>query len=340
MNKKSTNRLIAILNIVAVVAMSIFTLSLPYTVEESLLCNTGNEFKSLYGNFIIEYIYNNIYVIFNVIFLGLGILNIISAIQNKGNKKICFWQLVCGILWTYSILDEFEFIQGIDTGKIFEGIIPIILAMINIISIRKNSPKRIQVISYIGVIIISILRLFDIKVGDIINTVTSCNTMDMFLKLQLVKGIINIVTSWKVISIVMQLIYIHFQDDIEESKSRRIANFILYYVVQVILSVGFLAMVLSSLLFTKVNEIKMEREVLNLCNNIENLNDSKNNDIYIPVVQNNKYGFINDSGQEKIACQYDVVSDFIEMEIDSDLYYFAIAKKTINFILYLRVTIM
>ena len=333
MNKKSTNRLIAILNIVVVVAYSILILSTPYLVQKSLVCNTGKEFESLYGNFIIEFILNNSGGILYVIFMLVGTLNIISAIQNKGNKKICFWQLVFGILLFSSILDEFEFIQGTDKEKILEGIIPIILAIINIIFIRKNKPKMIQVISYIGVIIISILRLFDITVGDIINIiVTRTNTLDIILKLQLVGKIINIVTSWTVISIVMQLVYIHFQDnDIEESKSRRIANFFLYYVVLVILSIGFLTMVLSSLLFSKVNEFKLEREVSNLYNDIENLHDSKINDIYIPVVQNNKYGFINDSGQEKIACQYDAVSDFIELKIDSDLYCFAIAKKDDKF---------
>lgn len=33
---------------------------------------------------------------------GIGIINIICAIQNKGNKKICFGQLVFGIYYLFA----------------------------------------------------------------------------------------------------------------------------------------------------------------------------------------------------------------------------------------------
>ena len=53
-----------------------------------------------------------------------------------------------------------------------------------------------------------------------------------------------------------------------------------------------------------------EKELYDLYNNIENLQGAKNDELYIPVENDYKYGFINSKGQEKIQCQYDRVSYF------------------------------
>ncbi len=307
MNKKRTNRIVAIFNIISVATFYIFAFSASYLMSSIMPGETGG--KSIYNSFIIDTLLNNIQIILPLMYSGIGIINIICAIQNKKNKKICFWQLVFGIyyFWTgvgililLTDMDE-DVIKWID--KIIFRIVPIILAIINLVFIKKHKPKVIQVISYIAVIILSILSLLEI-----------------------------ISTYWQIIAIVMQLIYIHFQDrNIEESKSRKIVNIILYYVLQLILSVGFLVIVLSSLLITKMNEIKWKNGLIELYNNITTLKGSTDKELYIPVEKNYKYGFINENGQEKISCQYDRVTYFNEIEINNSTYYIALVKKDNKF---------
>lgn len=305
MNKKRTNRLVAISNIIVVASIYILAFSTEYLLSSIMTGDNGG--KSICNSFIIDTLLNNIQIIMTLVYCGMGIFNIICAIQNKQNKKIFFWQLAFGIcaLWNGSniILDsqEYEFIELVN--KIIFGIVPIILAIINLILIRKNKPKVIQVISYIGVIILSILNII---------------------------GIIG--SYWNIICIVMQLIYIHLQDKyIEESKSRKIVNLILYYIIQVILVIGFLGMILVSLLITKVNEVEWKNELSKLYNNIETLQGARVKEVYVPVEKGYKYGFVNSSGQEKIQCQYDRVSYFNELEINNNLYYVALVKKDNKF---------
>lgn len=309
MNKKSTNRLIAILNVIVTVTIYILAFSTNYLLTSMMSGDNGG--KSVYDSFIIDILLNNIQVIMAVVYGGVGILNIISAIQNKENKKICFWQLVFGIfeMWTsinlIFALENSEVIEWI--SKILYGIIPIILVIINFIFIRKNKPKVIQIISYIGATIFSILKLLDVEVGIYI---------------------IDVLMNWNIIAIIMQFIYIHFQNKyVEESKLRKIANIILYYVLQVILVIGFLGMILISLLITKVNDVKWKNSMSELYNNISTLQGTTNKELYIPVEKNYKYGFINEKGEEKIQCQYDRVSYFNEIEIDNNTYYIAFAKR-------------
>ena len=307
MNKKRTNRIVAIFNIISIVTFYIFAFSESYLMSSIMSGETGG--KSIYNSFIIDTLLNNIQIILPLMYSGIGIINIICAIQNKKNKKICFWQLVFGIYYFWTGLgilisptdmDE-DVIEWIN--KIIFSIVPIILAIINLVLIKKHKPKAIQVISYIAVIMLSILSLLEI-----------------------------ISTYWQIIAVVMQLIYIHFQDrNIEESKSRKIVNMILYYVLQLILAVVFLVMVLSSLLITKMNEIKWKNGLIELYNNVTTLKGSTDKELYIPVEKNYKYGFINENGQEKISCQYDRVTYFNEIEINNSTYYIALAKKDNKF---------
>lgn len=307
MNSKKTNHLVAVLNIISIVAFYIFAFSAKYLMSSIML--GGNCGKSIYNSFIIDTLLNNIQIILPIMYSGIGIVNIICAIQNKENKKICFWQLVFGIYYLFNSLSIVIYLTDIDEdivdwgNRIIISAIPIILAIINFIRIRKNKPKVIQVISYIAVIILSILSLLDI-----------------------------IDTYWQIIAVVMQLIYIHFQDkNIEESKAKNIINIILYYIFQLVLTVGFLGIVLASLIITKVNDNKCNSELEKLYNNISNMQGVTNKEIYIPAERNYKYGFINEKGQEKIPCEYDRVSYFNEVEINNRTYYIALAKKDTKF---------
>lgn len=305
MNSKRTNRLVAILNVIAIATFYLLSFSEKYLLS-SMLTGYGVA-KSIFNSLLIDTLLNNLQIIMAVVYSGIGILNIICAIQNKEKKKIFFWQLVFGFyeIWNAIILifalQYYEFIEWGE--KILFGIIPIIFAIINFIFIKKNKPKVIQIISYFGVIVLSILYIFDV-----------------------------IGVYWNIISVLMQLIYIHYQEkNIEESKSTKITNIILYYILQIILVVSFLGIILTSLCITKVNDSKWEKELINLYNDIENLQGAKTKEIYIPVEKNYKYGFVDSKGQEKIKCQYDRVSYFNQVEINNELYYIALAKKDNKF---------
>lgn len=306
MNQKKTNILVSILNVIAIVSIYVLYFSTNYLSSSGIMSGeTG--VKSMCNSFIIEILLNNIQLIIALVHGGVGILNIICGIQNKENKKLCFWQLVFGIYEIWSAVTIGILLQNSDIivgGKIIvSGIIPIILAIKNLISIRKNKPKIIQIISYVIVIIIAIL--------DILNILSAY---------------------WNIIAIVMQFIYIHGQEKhIVESSSRKIINIVLYYVLQLLLVVGFFLMIISSLLITKVNKTKWEIELAKLYNNIQTLQGATTKDLYIPVEKNYKYGFINESGQEKIHCEYDRVSYFNEVEINNTTYYIALAKKDNKF---------
>lgn len=229
MNIKRTNRFVAILNVISVASIYILYFSTNYLLSSIMLGDNGG--KSVYNSFILDTLLNNIQIIMAVFYSGVGIINVICAIQNKDNKKIFFWQLVFGLYEIWAAISLGVFLKNADILEIGSKIvsaIPIILVIINFIRIKKNRPKVIQVISYIAVLIISILDLLDI-VG----------------------------AYWNVIAIVMQFIYIHFQDkNIEENGSRKIINIILYYVIQVIIVIGFLFMIIYSLLISKINEVR------------------------------------------------------------------------------------
>lgn len=305
MNSKRTNRLVAVLNIIPIVAFLIFTFFSVKYLEFGLMVSK-NEVRTVYNSFIIDTLLNNIQAIVCIMLSEMVIINIICAIQNKGNKKICFWQLVVGIYYLFIVIS----LIGIDKdiidwiNKIVFSVIPIILAIINFIRIRKNRPKVIQVISYIAVIILAVLSLLE-----------------------------GIGTEWLMISaLVMYLIYIHYQErDIEEIKSRKIINIFLYYIIHLILVLSFVGILLSSSLIAKANEIRWEKELSELYNNISKLQGATIKETYIPVEKNYKYGFINETGQEKISCQYDRVTFFHETEINDTTYYIALAKKDNTF---------
>ena len=302
MNSKKTNLLVAILNAIAIISMYTLNFSLTYLLSSTLA--SGNIRTSIYDNLIIDFLLKNIQIMIYVICCGVGILNIICAVQNKKNKKIFFWQLVLGFCEIYTFIftlfsqNDIYSLKKIG-DKIVFIIVPIILAIINLILIHKNKPKVIQIISYILVIIASILYGF--------------NIIDQY---------------WSIIAIAMQFIYIFKQDkNINESNSRKIINIILYYILQVVLSGCFFIIVVYSIVATKVDDVIMENEISSLKSAITALQGASIKDVYIPVKENDKYGFIDENGKEKIKCEYDKVTFFSKVEIDASMYYIAFTEK-------------
>ena len=187
MNRKRTNRLVAILNIIAVASIYILAFSTEYLLSSIMTGDNGG--KSIFNSFIIDTLLNNIQIIMTLVYCGMGIFNIICAIFAYVSTLFIRVQLAFGFCEVWSaintslarIVDESDVIEWID--KILFGIIPIVLVIINFIRIKKNRPKVIQIISYVGVIILAILNILDI-----------------------------IGAYWSIIAVLMQLIYIHFQE--------------------------------------------------------------------------------------------------------------------------------
>ena len=303
MNSKKTNRLVAILNIVTIILIAI----LLFLEESSNIMLTEEGLKSIYNSSITDILVNNLDIIITSLILIVGIFNIICGIQNRKNKKLFFWQIAFGVCMIITAIafrfEDYE--EIIDYAKlVLYGIIPIIFAIKNLILIKNNSRKVIQIISYVIAIIISLLY------------------------------ILGLGTYWTIISIVMQLIYIHCQEkNIEETKARKIVNIILYWILELMLLIAIFVIAIISLCTTKINENKIEEPLNQLYNNIKSMRGAENSKLLIPVKKDNKYGFIDEDEEEKISCQYDRVSFFYEVEIDNSNYYVALAKNNDEFYL-------
>ena len=89
MNNKRTNYLIAILNIIVVITMILLTIFERNMIIPVVPVNNGIETVnfSLYGCHALEVLAGNIELIFMSVCGILTIANIVSAIQNRKNKK-------------------------------------------------------------------------------------------------------------------------------------------------------------------------------------------------------------------------------------------------------------
>ena len=296
MNRKKTNYIIAILNILYLILLII----LQFTLKEisNYIMWGGNSVKSIFNISIIDFIFNYSKILIIILYSALGILNIIAGIQNKGNRKLCFWQISFGISQIWTIIVNL-IIKDTDFLIISSCYIPALFAIINLILIKRNKPNVIRIISYIVIIVLSVLYMFEI-----------------------------IEIYWMPIMVIMQLIYIHYQDNnIVESKKRKILNICLYYVIQAALVLGLLILIIFALILNKINQNKYEQQLLDLSKSICSLQHNMNSNKFIPVEKNNKYGYINETGQEIIPCEYDLVSNFICGKINGKECSIAIAKK-------------
>lgn len=302
MNNKKTNYFISILDFLVVVAIFLLTFSSDFFASKTMSGINGG--KSVFNSLIIDFLFNNIEIILITVCSAVGILNIIASFQNKKNPKLRFWQLAFGWCEVWNAVNLLFGVVGW-INKVLFGILPVILVLINIGLVAKNKVKIniIRIISYGIVIAISVLEVFEITSGY-----------------------------WSIITVVMQIIYIGKQEkNVEESKARKTINIILYYILQCILSVGFLGIVITAFVIAKVNTDKWDAKISDIFNEVVELQDISNETIYIPVENEFKYGFINENGEEKIKCQYDKVSFFHRVEINDKVCYIALAKKDDDF---------
>lgn len=307
MNNKRTNYLIAILNIIVVITMILITV-FASDIGKAVMVNYDDygivTVESLYGCRALEIFAYNIKLIFMMACGSLTITNIVSAIQNRKNKKIFFWQLAFGFLILFIGINAADLVDSDImewSDRILIGALPIMFAIINIIKIRRNKPTRLKFISYIIAIVLAIVSFIFI-------------------------GIMLYI--WSLIIIIMQFIYIHKQEkNIDESNAKKIINIILYYVIETLIVILFFSISAISIVNTKVNEARYEKEFLNICKKIYNMQGVENDETYIPVEKDSKYGYIDENNKEKIACEYDRVTFFQKGEINGKECHFALAEK-------------
>lgn len=101
----------------------------------------------------------------------------------------------------------------------------------------------------------------------------------------------------------------------------------IYHIIHTVVAVGFFLIVIISLGTIKIGEIKWEKELDILCQDIATLQGVNIQETYIPAEKDYLYGFLDSKGQEKISCQYDRVSYFNELTINNVTYFVAFAKK-------------
>ena len=157
MNTKKTNYLVTILNAISIVGFFIYFFAENYLINSIMYGVEEGVGKSIYNSYIIEFCLNEIQLILTFLYGSLGILNIICAIQNGKNKKLCFWQAIFGINEVWCAISVSILLDNNDVvefgNKILCGIIPIMFAIKNMILINKNRVKKIQNISYVLIII-------------------------------------------------------------------------------------------------------------------------------------------------------------------------------------------
>ena len=193
------------------------------------------------------------------------------------------------------------------SAVILNVVVPIILAVINLIKIKQNKPSKIKIVSYIFAIILALLDIILMK-----------NGMPILY--------------WDIIIIIMQLIYVHHQDTtIIESKKIKITNIILFYIIDIILTIAILLFPLVTNIILNKTYTDMKNETTKLYAEIEELNGAQIKNEYIRVCKNNLYGFIDENGNEKIPCIYDDITPFINVSIEGGKYYLALASKDKNY---------
>lgn len=98
-----------------------------------------------------------------------------------------------------------------------------------------------------------------------------------------------------------------------------------------------MASIVLGLIFYSVKNANIEDKTLNNTDNnfqldikkydITQFNSFIDDNRYIPVLNNNRYGFINEKGEEKINCEYESVSVFYKISLKNKDYQVALVKK-------------
>lgn len=239
---------------------------------------------------------------FKALFIITVIINIFIIIQNRENKKIMLWYIAPTVFYIGNVLAFFKFDLPEFLRTILWAIIPAITFIVFLISeLRKDKRKKLIVL-YVLAIILAISMIF----------------IDTYMSY-----------IWCIIAAIMQIIY--SRKIVSDNKIKKVINAISLG----ILTITFIFIVIKySVMLFNLHDIDNKTD--EFINKIEfSLNNEKINvnDTLIRVSKNNKWGYINQKGEEIIPCEYDGVSpsDSWSGLGERIKYRFCIAKKDNNF---------
>ncbi len=213
---------------------------------------------------------------FKILFIILIIVNLVAIIQNRKDKKVMIWYSVPTIFYIINTLTlwKIEIFSDDDILSKAWCIIPAIILLINFIIEIIHKRRKKSMLLYVLGIIMCIGMFFINKYNDLI---------------------------WFVISFIMQFIY--NKETTEESKIQKIINIISFIIlgVAIIYVGGRYIIMLKDLYATDKKSVEFINQIEV---GLENENIEKP---LIRVCKNNKWGCINQEGEEIIPCEYDYI---------------------------------
>ena len=130
-----------------------------------------------------------------------------------------------------------------------------------------------------------------------------------------------------VLLVLLQLIAIKKQEKgIVQSTRRKIVNFITYILLYFVFIAAFGFAICYSFISLKINNSASKDIIGKACESIKDMQSAENATLYIPVLKEGKYGFVDGAGNEKIPCNYEQVSFFVTGKINEKDYCFALVK--------------
>ena len=317
MNSKKTNYLNIICNFITVITVIAFI-----TIIENI-----GKISSFLNNSFMDFCYRNDKIMLFIIIIPSIIFNIISMIQNIKNKKILFWKIIY-VVCMISILICTCVYNGITEviERIAFSVIPLIIAIINLILIKKNKPKKIQIVSYILIIVFSIAVFFkDFIVEAIFDRFIIWDDATIMIEY------LFEIFVYSIIALIMQIIYFKKQNENNENVSSKgkILNIILFYVLHSLITIGLFFAIFFIIISSSINLSKLKNEVDSVVNTIiEHKSYTKNG--IVEVELDSKYGLINTSGEEILKPEYDAV--YVKVSyFNNKEYKYYVVKKDNNF---------
>ena len=283
MNNKKINRILTIINTIFFIIISIFIISsgLNYDYE--------------------DLIYNNSFV-----FIILGIIYIINVFLNKSEGKLKFWYFITGL----SYLEISMILYGLEE---YEKIVLIITAIINAIIILvfviKNIVRMIRDKHLSKKLILYLLSIAYGVAQFILCTIQA-------------EMIILCVLANLLISIIAEYIYIHKLEIKEIKKSVKIISIISS--VLILISTIYMIIILSSSIAEYIQNKSIEdtyKKALkqSLDSRIAKDDYEFDDEVYILVCNNEKWGYINSKGEQVIDCKYDEATEFFDFEYTTEV---------------------
>lgn len=294
MKQKMSNKILAIYNIIICVVW--ISLTLWGLLGHYGLQYTLSSMPQYAGDL------KNALFFIETIFIVLTIINIIFLIQNRKTKKMIYWFIIPTTYYLNMSISIFIDIPDF-LNLVLWTAIPAIIFVINLIyEIKHKKNNRAIILQVIGIIMSIILFFTNFYNSEI----------------------------WLLISSIM--IFVYSKKSESSSKAIKIVNTIIF-----LLLVGLLITFIIAFMNVISKMQKADKETAEFVNTIKSGLDKEknlNNNILIPVLQNDKWGYIDTNGKEVIPCEYDLIPSGISDSYSDIQYPIIVTKKANDFYVY------